>query len=202
MTSQDFAFVCKLLLERSAIVLSGQEYLVIPGGGLWRKLELGSISDLVDRLRAPGKATDSSCRSSKRWCDETRLRTSILSKRSEDGATGPDFASGQRTRPSIWWPRARRDGAVQPGDADARATSPSCEPGRSGCSPPIFRARCSNGRAPVLQPDRVTRPPAPLLVNTSSSKARAGSSSKRSRPRRIFASSTWHRPGRSCRAWT
>src|SRR5260370_22705450 len=56
MTSQDFATVCKLLLERSAIVLEpGKEYLVENRlAPLMRKLELTSISDLVARLQAPG----------------------------------------------------------------------------------------------------------------------------------------------------
>jgi chemotaxis protein methyltransferase CheR len=56
MTPQDFAFVCKLLLERSAIVLEpGKEYLVENRlAPIVRKLELASITDLVERLQAPG----------------------------------------------------------------------------------------------------------------------------------------------------
>jgi chemotaxis protein methyltransferase CheR len=53
MTAQDFEFVCRLVRDRSAIVLeSGKEYLVegrlTP---LVRQLDLGSISELVNRLR-------------------------------------------------------------------------------------------------------------------------------------------------------
>jgi chemotaxis protein methyltransferase CheR len=58
MTAADFAFVCKLLLEASAVVLEpGKEYLVDTRlAPLVRKLDLGSISDLVVRLRAPGNS--------------------------------------------------------------------------------------------------------------------------------------------------
>jgi chemotaxis protein methyltransferase CheR len=53
MTAQDFEFVCRLVRDRSAIVLeSGKEYLVegrlTP---LVRQFDLGSISELVHRLR-------------------------------------------------------------------------------------------------------------------------------------------------------
>ena len=55
MTAQDFEFLCRLVRERSAIVLEpGKEYLVqarlLP---LTRQLQLNSISDLVARLRSP-----------------------------------------------------------------------------------------------------------------------------------------------------
>ncbi len=54
MTPQDFEFVCKLVRDRSAIVLEpGKEYLVqarlLP---VAKQLQLASISDLVARLRA------------------------------------------------------------------------------------------------------------------------------------------------------
>jgi chemotaxis protein methyltransferase CheR len=53
MTAQDFEFVCRLVRDRSAIVLEpGKEYLV--EGRLTpiaRQLELGSVSALVARLR-------------------------------------------------------------------------------------------------------------------------------------------------------
>jgi chemotaxis protein methyltransferase CheR len=53
MTAQDFEFVCRLVRDRSAIVLEpGKEYLVegrlTP---LVRQLDLGSITELVNRLR-------------------------------------------------------------------------------------------------------------------------------------------------------
>jgi chemotaxis protein methyltransferase CheR len=56
MTAGDFEFIRKLLLETSANVLGpGKEYLVDTRlAPLVRKLELGSITDLVARLRAPG----------------------------------------------------------------------------------------------------------------------------------------------------
>jgi chemotaxis protein methyltransferase CheR len=56
MTPDDFEFIRKLLLNSSAIVLEpGKEYLVDTRlAPLVRKLELGSITDLVARLRAPG----------------------------------------------------------------------------------------------------------------------------------------------------
>jgi chemotaxis protein methyltransferase CheR len=56
MTPDDFQFICKLLLEASAIVLEpGKEYLVESRlAPVVRRLELGSITELVARLRAPG----------------------------------------------------------------------------------------------------------------------------------------------------
>jgi chemotaxis protein methyltransferase CheR len=53
MTAEDFTYICKLLLERSAIVLEpGKEYLVDNRlAPLVRKLELPSLSELVARLR-------------------------------------------------------------------------------------------------------------------------------------------------------
>jgi len=53
MTDQDFDFICKLLRERSAIVLeSGKEYLVESRlAPLARELQLNSISDLVRQIR-------------------------------------------------------------------------------------------------------------------------------------------------------
>jgi chemotaxis protein methyltransferase CheR len=56
MTADDFEFIRKLILEASAIVLEpGKEYLVDTRlAPLVRKLELGSITQLVARLRAPG----------------------------------------------------------------------------------------------------------------------------------------------------
>jgi chemotaxis protein methyltransferase CheR len=58
MTPQDFAFICKLLLERSAVVLEpGKEYLVENRlAPIVRALELTSITDLVARVQAPGNA--------------------------------------------------------------------------------------------------------------------------------------------------
>jgi chemotaxis protein methyltransferase CheR len=55
MTSQDFQLICKLLLERSAIVLEpGKEYLVETRlAPIVRTMELGSITSLVARLQAP-----------------------------------------------------------------------------------------------------------------------------------------------------
>jgi chemotaxis protein methyltransferase CheR len=54
MTPQDFEFVCRLVRDRSAIVLEpGKEYLV--EGRLTpvaRQLDLGSVAGLVGRLRA------------------------------------------------------------------------------------------------------------------------------------------------------
>jgi chemotaxis protein methyltransferase CheR len=54
MTAQDFEFVCRLVRDRSAIVLEpGKEYLVEGRlAPIVRQLELGSISALVGRLRA------------------------------------------------------------------------------------------------------------------------------------------------------
>jgi chemotaxis protein methyltransferase CheR len=55
-TSEDFAFIGKLLSKRSAVVLEpGKEYLVETRlAPVVRKLGVGSISDLVTRLRMPG----------------------------------------------------------------------------------------------------------------------------------------------------
>ena len=55
-TPEDFEFISKLLVERSAIVLEpGKEYLVDTRlAPIVRKLELGSVADLVARLRLPG----------------------------------------------------------------------------------------------------------------------------------------------------
>jgi chemotaxis protein methyltransferase CheR len=55
-TPEDFQFIGKLLLERSAVVLEpGKEYLVETRlAPIARKLELESIADLVARLRMPG----------------------------------------------------------------------------------------------------------------------------------------------------
>jgi chemotaxis protein methyltransferase CheR len=54
MTAADFEYICRLLRERSAIVLeAGKEYLVESRlTPLARQLGLGSISDLVQELRA------------------------------------------------------------------------------------------------------------------------------------------------------
>jgi len=54
MTPDDFDYVCRLVRERAAIVLeAGKEYLVESRlAPLVRQLQLGSISDLVTRLRA------------------------------------------------------------------------------------------------------------------------------------------------------
>ena len=54
MTAQDFEFVCRLVRDRSAIVLEpGKEYLVEGRlAPVARDLDLGSISALVGRLRA------------------------------------------------------------------------------------------------------------------------------------------------------
>jgi chemotaxis protein methyltransferase CheR len=56
MTAEDFQFLCKVLLEASAIVLEpGKEYLIEARlAPIVRKLELGSITEFVKRLRAPG----------------------------------------------------------------------------------------------------------------------------------------------------
>ncbi len=53
MTDQDFDVVCKLLRERSAVVLEpGKEYLVEARlGPLARRLQFGSLEDLIARLR-------------------------------------------------------------------------------------------------------------------------------------------------------
>src|SRR2546430_12187080 len=53
MTQQDFDTVCKLLRERSAIVLeAGKEYLVETRlASLVRELKLNSIGDLIAQLR-------------------------------------------------------------------------------------------------------------------------------------------------------
>jgi chemotaxis protein methyltransferase CheR len=53
MTDQEFDFICRLVLERSAIVLeTGKEYLVENRlAPLLEELRLNSMSDLVDRLR-------------------------------------------------------------------------------------------------------------------------------------------------------
>jgi chemotaxis protein methyltransferase CheR len=58
MTPGDFEFICKLLLEASAVVLEpGKEYLVDSRlAPLVRRLHLASITALVARLRAPGSA--------------------------------------------------------------------------------------------------------------------------------------------------
>jgi chemotaxis protein methyltransferase CheR len=55
-TPEDFAFIGKLLVERSAIVLEpGKEYLVETRlAPILRNLEIESIPDLVARLRIPG----------------------------------------------------------------------------------------------------------------------------------------------------
>ena len=54
MTPDDFNYICRLVRERSAIVLeAGKEYLVETRlGPVVRDLDLGSISNLVTRLRA------------------------------------------------------------------------------------------------------------------------------------------------------
>jgi chemotaxis protein methyltransferase CheR len=56
MTPQEFQFVCKLLQDRSSIVLEpGKEYLIETRlAPIVRQLELASLTDLVARLRAPG----------------------------------------------------------------------------------------------------------------------------------------------------
>lgn len=53
MTAQDFEYVCRFVRDRSAIVLdAGKEYLVESRlGPLAARLQLGSVSDLVGRLR-------------------------------------------------------------------------------------------------------------------------------------------------------
>lgn len=53
MTSEDFDFICKLVRERSAIVLErGKEYLVEARlTPVVREMKLGSIADLVVQLR-------------------------------------------------------------------------------------------------------------------------------------------------------
>lgn len=55
-TPEDFAFISKLLVERSAIALEpGKEYLIETRlAPIVRKLELGSIAELVARLKMPG----------------------------------------------------------------------------------------------------------------------------------------------------
>jgi chemotaxis protein methyltransferase CheR len=57
MTSSEFDFVCRLVRERSGVVLEGKEYLVDARlTPVARQRELGSISELVGRLRsAPDK---------------------------------------------------------------------------------------------------------------------------------------------------
>ncbi len=54
MTDQDFAFICKLVQQRSAIVLEdGKQYLVESRlTPIVRGMNLGSIKELVERLRA------------------------------------------------------------------------------------------------------------------------------------------------------
>ena len=54
MTEQDFGYICKLLQDRAAIVLQdGKQYLVESRlAPIVRQLSLGSISDLVQKLRA------------------------------------------------------------------------------------------------------------------------------------------------------
>jgi chemotaxis protein methyltransferase CheR len=54
MTARDFEYVCRLVRDRSAVVLEpGKEYLVEARlGPLAGQLELGSVSELVGRLRA------------------------------------------------------------------------------------------------------------------------------------------------------
>ena len=53
MTAQDFEYVCRFVRDRSAIVLdAGKEYLVESRlGPLAARLQLGSVADLIGRLR-------------------------------------------------------------------------------------------------------------------------------------------------------
>lgn len=57
MTPDDFAFVCRLVRDRSAIVLeAGKEYLVEARlTPVARKYQLGSLGELVARLRSPAE---------------------------------------------------------------------------------------------------------------------------------------------------
>jgi chemotaxis protein methyltransferase CheR len=53
MTPGDFEFVCRLVRERSGVILDGKEYLVDARlTPVVRRRELGSISELVEQLRA------------------------------------------------------------------------------------------------------------------------------------------------------
>lgn len=57
MTADDFAFVCRLVRDRSAIVLgAGKEYLVETRlGPVARRYRLASVGELIARLRAPAE---------------------------------------------------------------------------------------------------------------------------------------------------